>query len=445
MKWLILLALVASCGKHTEPRALDLHDSDGDQIQNYEETEFDKYVANVESLKAVRGVLRVYTDKERELSFSNKYDLETHTLDKITGNENQMRPEEYFSEWSKLKYEGPELEFLKTQYDVTLEFETVSDTPDYVFILTGKEKTELVTWTPVMTMRLSGKTLKDLTNGTAEIVMVKKFKHSLAPGQDSNKTIKEKTYRVYYNDGSSSKVYYVSKDLGFNDFLAMMKVNSAQAVDEDLLFFATQATNAKTWFVREMLNGDKVVVKNTIQELREKFLKRFTYTKTTLGRINGKSNGVLNLQNKEGAKVYLRLRSFFKTNRTFVESQEVRGGGGGGREGNANGRCTIHRRQIKTDVAQSLTFEEFAHEIMTPESFVQERVEVDSDDKGTYWEMKLDSLNLNSTLMFRPLPANSYVITGEIRSSCDFTGSMQNTNPEGKLSLEVESYVEKIE
>ncbi len=59
MKWLILLALVASCGKHTQPKALDLHDSDGDQIQNFEESDFDKYVANVESLSEVKGVLRV--------------------------------------------------------------------------------------------------------------------------------------------------------------------------------------------------------------------------------------------------------------------------------------------------------------------------------------------------------------------------------------------------
>lgn len=444
MKWFILLALITACGKHTEPKALDLHDSDGDQIQNYEESEFDKYVANVESLKEVKGVLRVYTDKQREFVFSNNYDLKTRTLEMITGNENQLRLEEYFSEWSKIKIEGPEIEFKKAQYEVNLAFDTGSDKPDHLILINGNEKTRLADWSQNMTLKLSATTLVDLINGKAELALVKKFEHSLAPGQDSNKTIREKTYRVFYDDGSMAKVYYVSKDLNFDDFLAKMKVDIGVIIDEDYLFFSSHDVGDKSWFIRKMQNGDKVVVKNSINVLRETFLKRFSYKKTTIGRLNGKSIGGLNLQNKEGAKVYLRLKSFYKTNKTFVETQEVRGGGGGGREGNAGGRCTIHRRLVKTDEVQMLDIEDLAQEIMTPESLTQERVEMRSDDTGTYWEMKLDTANPNSSLMFKSLPANSYVITGEFRSSCDYTGGMQSTNPEGKLSLEVESYVEKI-
>lgn len=444
MKWLILLALVASCGKHTEPKAVDLHDSDGDQIQNYEESEFDKYVANVESLKEVRGVLKVYTDKQREFKFSNKYDLKTRTLNIITGNENQLRPEEYFSEWSKIKIESSEIEFKQAQYDVKLSFDTGSDTPDHVILINGNERTKLADWSQNMTLQLSATTLIDLIKGKAELAMVKKFEHSLAPGQDSNKTIKEKTYRVFYDDGASTKVYYVSKDLSFNDFLAKMKVDISVVIDEDYLFFS-RGMDEKLWFSREMHNGDKVVVKNSVDVLRETFLKRFTYNKTTIERLNGKSNNSLNFQNKEGAKIYVRFKSFYKTNRTFAETQEVRGGGGGGREGNANGRCTIHRRLVKNDQVQMLNIEDLAQEIMTPDSLVQERVEMRSDDTGTYWDMKLDATDLNSTLMFKPLPTNSYVITGVVRSSCDSTGGTQSTNPEGKLSLEVESYVEKID
>lgn len=445
MKWLILLALVASCGKHTQPKAVDLHDSDGDQIHNYEESDFDKYVANFESLSEVKGVLRVFTDKQRELSFSNKYDLEKRTMEMITGNEKQLRPEEYFSEWSKIKFQDNNIEFLQSQYVVTLDFETGSDKPDEVVLISGNKRTLLAPWSPQIELKLSGQTLKDLQKGNAEIAMVKKFERSMSPGQDSNKTIKEKTYRVYYNEGSSSKVYYVSKDLNFEDFLGLKKVHLAVGINEDLIFFESQTTSGETWFYREMENGDKVVVKSNRNELREIFLKRFEYKKTTIGRENGISKGVLNLQNKKEAKIYLRVRSFYKTKRTFVETTEVRGGGGGGREGNAAGRCKIHRRLIENESVEYLNLENFAFEIMTPETFVQDRVEVTSDDLGTYWDMKVDARNPNSALKFKSLPANSYLATGEISSSCDYMGSMQKTNPEGKLSLEVESYVEKIE
>lgn len=37
MKWFILIILFA-CGKHDEPKQLDLRDSDGDQVLNYQES-----------------------------------------------------------------------------------------------------------------------------------------------------------------------------------------------------------------------------------------------------------------------------------------------------------------------------------------------------------------------------------------------------------------------
>src|SRR6478752_2625999 len=103
MKWLILLALVTSCGKHSEPPAVDLKDSDGDQVQNYKEkTELGKYVANFEKLKEVKGSLRFINDRPVEIQFSNSHDLNVQTINMITGNENQLRSERYFSEWSKV-------------------------------------------------------------------------------------------------------------------------------------------------------------------------------------------------------------------------------------------------------------------------------------------------------------------------------------------------------
>lgn len=95
MKWLILLALVSACGKHQEPKALDYRDSDGDQIQNYQETELDKYVANFESLGSISGVLRFNAEKTIELTFNNEHDLNTKTLDLMTANAERVKLEDY--------------------------------------------------------------------------------------------------------------------------------------------------------------------------------------------------------------------------------------------------------------------------------------------------------------------------------------------------------------
>jgi hypothetical protein len=446
MKWILLLATITACGKYTEPEKLDLHDSDGDQIQNYNESEFDKHIANFDSLGEVKGVIKFYNGKTHEISFSNNYDLKNRTIEMITGNEKQLRTEEYFTEWSKLQIEKVDVNYLQTHYEVSLEFESGSDKPDQIILTRGKEKTVLGDWMPLMKLTLSAKTLKDLFNGDSELVMIKKFRPSLSPTQEMYDAIREKTYRVFFNDGKSSKIYYVSKDLKFENFIDMKNIINGSVIDEDSLFFSSREVSETRWFLREFPSGDKVVVKNDINFLRERFLKRFDYQKSNIGRLNGTTFGSLKLQNKEGAKVYLRIKSFLKTKRTFVESREVRGsGGGGGREGSANGRCSIHRRLVQSENVEKLQIEDLAQEIISSERFVQTRLQVFSDDMGVFWELKLDPLDLNSSLMFKPLPQTTFTITGGIYNTCDDTIASQSTNQEGKLNLEIESYVEKID
>lgn len=446
MKWLILLTLITACGKHSEPAALDLRDSDGDQIQNHQEkSELNKYVANFKSLTEVKGVIRFFADKPVEIEFSNAHDLNAYTLNMITGNENQLRSEEYFSEWSKISLaEMPVLNFSQNQVQVKLEFVSGSDSPNEVLLVNGKSIMKLGSWKQQMNLTFSAQDLKDLTSGEAEIVLVKKFENKMAEDQDANETIKEKTYRVYFNDGSESKIYYVSKDLEYDRFLEMMKIDVDRDIDDDLLFFHGERWTDKRWYDRELKNGDKVLVRQSLSSLREVFLKRFTIKTTTIGRVNGQSSNSLSFMNKENAKVYLKIKSFYKTVRTFVESREVRGGGGGGRDGNGGGRCTIHRRNVsgeeKRYLPQRILGEELGTDLFN-ESFIDSR----NDEKGNeFWQMKLEAPTPNFELKFKSYAAKTYVLTGEIESSCDYTGNKQNTHPEGKLSLEVESYVEKI-
>lgn len=444
MKWFILLALVASCGKHTQPEAQDIRDSDGDQIQNYQESELDKYVANIEELKEVKGIIRFRTDELKEYSFSNAYDRNSRAIEMITGNENQIQAEDYFSEWSTVELEKKsELGLKESLYEVTLEFSSGSDVPHEVMLLKGKNRINLGQWSQVMSLRLSSEDLGLLISGEAKLAMVKKFEHSLNVQKDSNQTIREKTYRVFHHNGSETQVYYVSKELSFEAFQDLLNIESSTTVNEDYLFFGSHLSTETKWFTRELASGEKVIVKSNMRMLRETFLKRFDYQKKTIGRVNGKTLDSIHFKNVDNSKVYLRIKSIYKTKRTFSESSYTRGGGGGGREGNAEGRCTYYNRRITSETAQAVSLDEMMKEIST-ESFMPSHVENLTDDSGPYWEMKLDSLNPNSVLTFNSLPTQGNLIVGDYRSSCGFVASTIGMNPEGKLSLEVESYVEKI-
>lgn len=445
MKWLILLALIVSCGKYSEPPAVDLKDSDGDQVQNYKESELGKYVANFERLTEVKGTVRFVNDKPFEISFSNTHDLNSHTVKMITGNEDQLKPEQYFSEWSKLSLEkNVEINFSQPQYQVKLEFVSGSAKPDEVLLVNAKSVLKLGPWKELMTLTVAGQDLKELIAGRAELVLVKNFHAKMAKDQDARKTIQEKTYRVYYNDGVQSQIYYVSNELEYDRFLELMKIDLVQDISEDFLFFNSQEDKEEKWYDREMKNGDKVIVKKSLSLLRAEFLKRFTIKTKTIGRVNGQAMEGLNFGNKENAKVYLRIKSFSKTVKTFTETDEGRGGGGGGKDGNSGGRCNIHRRIVKSEETKILPLRALEEELGT-EMFSENFLNEARDEKGDYfWQMKLDTPAPNYTLKFKSHAANTYVLTGEIKSTCDYVGSTQNTHPEGKLSLELESYVEKI-
>jgi hypothetical protein len=447
MKWLILLALVA-CGKNHEPAALDYKDSDGDQIQNYKESDFDKYVANFDSLGEVKGVIRFNTDKLNEIRFTNEHDLDSNTIELMTANEKRMQAQDYFSEWSRVilqdKVVAPSLKL--SQYNVQIEFVTGSDKPDEVLLVTGKTSLKLGDWAEVMRPTLSSEDLTALSDGSAKIVLVKKFK-KLKFFDETELTIKEKTYRVFYNDSKETKIFYVSKELEFVSFLEMMKIKKYVPVTEDDYFFNSQLLNETNWYTRELANGDKVIAKTSFDKLKKKFEENYTYQKKVISRVNGDVASVLELKNKPGAKIYLRIKSIQKTMRTFKESvSSHREGGGGGREGNASPMtCNSFRRNITNEALVHFDFNDVVTQLNHPELFRQDEISPEVSENGLYFETKAELLNENIKLNFNPLPASTYVQSGEYRNNCNPDARGQRTNTEGKLSLEVESFVEKIQ
>lgn len=455
MKWLILLALIA-CGKHEEPKKLDLRDSDGDQVLNYQEGELEKYVADFEPLGKVNGVIKFTLDKIIELPLSNDLNLKDAALSLAVANEARVSTEEYFSEWSKLRLKKtitlPELK--SSQYQVQLLFENGSAEAEELVLKTGKEVLSLGSWSNFMKLQVSRENLKALLEGKAFFMLKKKFPKSPLFNDAQAGTIKEKTYRVHFYDGSKSRILYVSNELEFSELLKHMDIR-AKNVSEDELFFNAHLTERDQWHVRELQGGDKVLILTNIEVLRKEFLKNYIYQKKILSRKNGQNASVVQFNNPDGAKVYVKISSAYFTQRTFVERKERKlhgGGGGGGRDGNAESpyKCTHYLREIKKENVLLSNLENLFVNLGEEDTLLGSDFEEQIGAKGPYWEMKLNQPTANLKWSFINRPSSTFIVTGEYDNSCGNNanrgrGAAYKTNLEGKFEVVIESFVEKIE
>lgn len=456
MKWLILLSLIA-CGKHEEPRKLDYGDSDGDQILNYEESELSKYVADLEPLGKVKGVLKVNINGNiQEIPFSNELDLQKNALSLLATSERRYIQEDYFLEWSKLRTQKniptPELKLL--QYQLHVSFENGSDVADELLLLNDKGQLPLGGWSSQMKVNISAENLQALLSGKAFLALRKSFRKSSLFDISKEETIRNKTYRVHVFDGKKSRILYVSNELNFSDLKFLLGVNASEQVSQDKIFFDSEAPDEDKWYSRELPGGDKVIAYTNLNVLREKMLKDYHYQKKTLQRVNGVPGSPVKFNNPEGAQVYLKISNLSYTSRTFVEARKERtytmiGGGGLDGDGYSSYNCTHFMRSIKderiipTDLL--LLFENIQQRETIPSAEILEELY----GEQVIWKLKLNQLPAMYEWQLINRPSSTYTITGEYKNSCRnlanrSRGAAHKTNDEGKFSVVVESYVEKI-
>jgi hypothetical protein len=455
MKWLLLLALI-SCGNHEEPRALDLHDHDGDQVLNYEETDFDKYVANIEALGNVSGVLTFNLNIPIEIKFSNKVNLEEKTLDLITINEDRLKSDDYFSEWTQLLLETSQepIELKRTHYKVRIEFSSGSDKAGEIVLKKDKEIVSLGAWSQEMDLRIEANDLKAIISGKHSIFLRKFFPKTPLFQTRPDDTIREKTYRVYLHDGNQSSILYVSKNLSFLDLQKLKGIESHQVKTEEEFIFRENIP-LSGWYSREFSNGDKVLVKTDLEKLRSEFLKDYDHKKTALTRENGNALNAIEFNNFPKAKVFMKIRVGEMTVRTFREEKtdkSYRISGMGGREGNGPEEvvCTQYTRTINQEFHAQAGLDSFLENLSVPvihDASVTEQ----TDEKGIFWHMKLAPEQEKLVLSLLSKDPATYRVTGLYRVSClgnyrgKFPLSTVHTNDEGKLSYEVETFVEKLQ
>lgn len=462
MRWLIFL-LLFSCGKHESPKALDLRDSDGDQILNAEEGEVDKFIANIQDLGKVQGRIRFKLNEWYEYPFSNQ---PVNAEEMMVRNEKYLLSNDYLSEGRKIKinaHQKVSTTLNLNQYSVLIEFDDLKNKPEELLLIQDQRTISLGKWEQSMEVKLTVHELTALLNGKAHFSLLKKYKHKIAFSVPSDETIKEKTYRVYIYDGNKSEVLYVSKDLDFHTLLNHFKIKKIQEVVEDQFFFNPADVSTKGWYFRNFPNGDKVVSYSTIQDMKQTFLSHYAFRKISVLRDNGTSTSTMNLEKPENAAVYLRIRPT-QILRTFVvrpKTETRRLGGGGGREGNGGDQYTCHLlyRDIQKETSVQPSFSDLLENINIAadgtdisEAFIASTLfEEGQDENGLYWEIKINLPFKSLTIGFKDLPASTFVKGGLFSTSCNGGQTPQtrlsgiNTNPEGKFSLAIESYIEKID
>ncbi|WP_408098713.1 hypothetical protein ACJVC5_07310 [Peredibacter sp. HCB2-198] len=457
MRWLIFVLLI-SCGKHEEPKKMDLRDSDGDQIVNAYESDINKYIANIEPMGKVSGTLRFQHLEQIEMSFSNQFKTVNEVMvgpDQQTGNKN------YLSEGTQIKVSGkiPSIDFKQESYVVKLTFDEISSAVQEVFLISGDEQRSLGKWEPQMNVKIHNKDLKALITGNAHMTVSKKYNRENYYEVDQDESVRDNTYRVFINDGKKSEILYVSKELPIEKLKESFKINNVLEVKEDEFFFYHLETDSVRWYQRDFANGDRALVYSSLEELNKVYKERFQIKKINLSRDNGYATNNLVLNNSKLSPVFFVIRAS-KVMRDFHESTTSRlyvDSGGGGRDGGGVTRysCTYYLRDYINKPVQQVSFEEVLGNIQMVSgnnvlAFDANNIEMEegSDEKGIFWKLKVNWQTENIKLQILNNPASSFTTTGQYHKYCEGNGRelrpAVSTNMEAKFSLEIESYVEKI-
>ncbi len=446
MKWFILLILI-SCG-HDSPPAQDTADSDGDQIPNYLESsdELKKYTASVTPFAEMKATLSFKADlKVITVDLSNESDLYKTSYTLLTKRHDLLNKEGHFSEWATLRTSTvvPQLSLPEKAYEVTLRFQDSKEFPDH--ILLGENL--LSDFQPVMKFHLQRKDLEEVLSSKTFLSMRRKGAET-PWSQDAN--VRQRTYRVFWNDGKTTNVYYVSRELTLERFLLLMKVTHPRYVeDEGKLSWHDEN---KDWWVRDLGNQDKVVVKASEKDIAKEREKNFVKILQEVTRTNGKMTKVTRIEKHPDARLILKLRGTREA-RTFKEAVRTFKRSGGHEEGPMN--CYEWSRSIVSSGSLRLSSEEILNTIkvqselkaFSSQELAASAIEA-SDDEGPYLEVALETSDKAIQLTIPDRPYTTYTRTGVYQYECDAiprkTGG-DLTNDEGHFGLRVDAYIEKLE
>lgn len=457
MKFLILLMIVISCGKNSEPMSQDLRDSDGDHVANVVDN--DKFQADVIQIESIEAELEFITGEtnlsRHRFSLSNNVDLKSYSKDLLINKGARTPDYDFFSEFSLLKVNSKKE--IPTVVDhsakIQLTFAKIKSPPTSIYLVSKTKKTKLGNWGPVMEISLKGDELNSILAGDAFLSLSHMDDKRHSSGETKGDNIKEKTYRVFYDDGSKTEVSYLSKELSLDEVLAKLNIDEYHLIDGQNLFTTTKRDGAPKWWVRFNDKNEIIVIKENLDNISKYYLQGLEKTKSLVARVNGISSNKYIFNDSPSPSVLIKIRteqifaSFFESSKD--ERKRV-----GGKEGSDKSGCVEHSRSLGGDFLanqQELNLQSVLLINGTPFHDRMKNVTIikSSDSMGTFWEIEFFGFNIIELSLVN-LPSAEYRPTGLYQTtSCigDSRNAVYNNNPqtpERSLKFHIESYVENV-
>ena len=451
-----LMILLMACGRHETPPALDLGDEDGDQIVNQFENGLDKYVAEIEDIRPVSGIMHIpiTNNQEEEIKFSTGGFGKKDVVRALVSNPKLFQMEEHFNEWAKLKLKKRSpITFAQSIIEVWLNFDTDKSNASSIYFVKGNTIRRVAKWDLMVKFPLSGDELNSILNGTASLSLGNPWVERIyAKNKNQAEVIKETTYRVFYHDGETSKVLYVSNRLAFNELHQYLKSEKINRIEEHEVFLLNPQLKTKRWWSRELSKGVKVLAYLDNQQLIDSYLTLLERKEFKLERLNGEAQNSYVFHKPVNAKVYLILRGS-KTNRVFgdLESKEtfLMTDPIGATDMYFNITCHFKKREILNESEEPLQWSEIVTSLNLDSGPSPARHR--RDEFGSYWMLALDQARVSIELKLTNKSVDSYNFTGFFHNSCrpkiphGPKVKRQATHVEGQMNLKVEAYVEKID
>lgn len=457
MKFLLLMLVVAGCGRHEMPKAHDLGDLDGDQIPNaYETSEFDKRVANVTPLGNIQAELRlkqgISTEVVSTIEFENTVDISSYTKDLLVKSIHSLPVDDYFSQYSFLRIKPGKAAISIDQAQVYVKL-TVKGTDQRLDLsLISKKSTLLLgTFKGAYDFELSKDVIDKVQRGEVSLAISRNdISKSYLPSQEE--TVKARTYRVFYDDGIETKIFYVSKEFPFEEFIGSLGITQTQHIDEVDLLTTGQTHRAPLWWLRNLNSQDRVVVKEDVKNLSTHYLQTLETGKVKITRDNGVASGTLSLRKHPAARALVKIRGSRFLN-TFNESTHPMTFQYLNKDPVflVKLKCHGKRRELKGQEPAQVDEDQLRStlQLVSDDAAVlYYELRAGQDEQGVFWELRVPEGVVKFDAYLKNLPESSSTTTGTYFSDCRGQGQpFYNTasiNPESQLNFFFETYVEKI-
>lgn len=441
MKWILLFLIISSCGKNETPKKFDFTDSDGDQILN--SVDENKYVAEYESTYPIRGRIRFNNSGISEIPFSSERYLNNTILGMLsTRNYDDNLNNDEFDGWSNVKLLRSETLLKSDQdfYSVRLSFDTNHSESDEVGIMTNDKIYSLGFWEKNKKINLKKSELMSILSGKSFFSVKKNNTQKTALNSKLIESIKSKTYKVYFYDGIQNKILYISKNLTFNDFKKKMKIKSKDIQTGKELFFNVSDNRSRKWYSRQLSSYTYVLGYLDESDVFQSIVNSFSYTKVKIQRLNGIPKNNLKLNHKPGAFVFIRFKNIQQ------KSKEIKTNISEGKGKNFLGRklsesCFSFIKRSLKEKSRPRNIKFLLKNIKNSDHFAKDIVE-NVDTNIVFWELSTDYLPENFTFSFKKSPnlTDNHYLNACLKPQ----GNFRTYQIESSLSVEIESFVEKI-